>query len=131
MLPLELTPASASERRRYMDEMLASGEIAVTATARSLAGRLLGPPVPYPARPLLYPFRLTTAGLLSPALRQGSGLAWDRRRAAELALFAAFMRRTLPLLPSPVRHWPAARAAERRAHRAATRREAEAMPIVR
>ena len=114
-LPGELVPASARGLRRYVDSMLASGDVAVTGVARSLAREVLSPPAPPAAWPLLHLFRLTTAGLLPPAIRRDYGLAWDRRRAAELALVAGLVRRLQPTLPAPARHWPAARAAEQRA----------------
>jgi len=57
--------------------------------------------------------RLATVGRLPRVLRTQYGFAWGARRAAVLDATTAVIRRMLPILPSTLRHWPAARAAVR------------------
>jgi uncharacterized protein (DUF2236 family) len=102
-------PASVAELRAYMARMLAGGEIAVTPPARELARALLHPPAPPGAAALLWLGRLPAVGLLPPAVRRAYGFAWGPRHAAALRLTAALARRSLPLVPPMLRHWPAAR----------------------
>src|SRR5919197_680817 len=66
-IPAGYLPTSTSALRSYMDEMLAGGTIAVTATARALAQELVYPRFPRAARPLLWLIQLATIGLLPPA----------------------------------------------------------------
>jgi uncharacterized protein (DUF2236 family) len=93
--------------------MLAGGAIEVTDTARALAREVLAPPVPYLLRPALRLAALPAVGLLPPAIRAGYGLRWDARHARALAVVAAISRRGLPLMPSRLRYWAAARCAIR------------------
>ena len=98
-----------------MASRLASGEIRVTDTARTLARGVLYPPMSAPAWPALAVMRLATTGLLPPALRDEYGFPWNARRAATLRASTAVVRTLLPMVPPVFRHWPAARAAMRRA----------------
>jgi uncharacterized protein (DUF2236 family) len=113
-IPPDTLPRSTGELTAYMERMLASGEIAVTGTARSLAREVLSPGLPRPARPLMAFARLTTVGLLPSPIREAYGFEWSPRRERALRLLSATARRSLPLLPSFVRHWPASRRAARR-----------------
>ena len=113
-IPAGALPRTASALEAYMASRLASGEIAVTDTARRLARDVLYPPMSAPAWPALALLRLATIGLLPPPLRQAYGFAWNPRRAIALRASAALVRTVLPVVPSAVRHWPAARAAARR-----------------
>jgi uncharacterized protein (DUF2236 family) len=97
--------------------MLASGEIAVGDTARELAQDILHPPTFLVARPLVALARLPAVGLLPAAIRHGYGLSWGQRHERALAVVAAVSRRILPLTPSALRYWPAARAALARSRR--------------
>jgi uncharacterized protein (DUF2236 family) len=97
--------------------MLASGDIAVTDTARSLAQAILYPPVPRLAAPAPALLRLSTVGLLPAGIRLGYGFFWSPRQEAMLRLFTGLVRSTLRVTPSIVRHWPAARRARRQAIR--------------
>jgi uncharacterized protein (DUF2236 family) len=98
-----------------MTSMLASGEVAVTPVARALARDLLYRPLPAPlvrvAAPIVALARLPAVGFLPPAVREQYGLRWSPRRERALALLAATSRHALPLMPAPLRHWPAARRA--------------------
>jgi uncharacterized protein (DUF2236 family) len=113
-IPADRLPRSQAELARAIARRLASGEIAVTDTARALARRVLDPPVPWPARPLLALGRLPAIGLLPPAIREAYGFPWSPGRERALSLLASASRVALPRLPSVLRDWPAARAAEAR-----------------
>ena len=114
-IPPGCFPASVAELRGYLSRMLASGEIAVGDAARELAQDILHPPTFLVARPLVALARLPAIGLLPVAVRDGYGLAWGRRHERALTAVAAVSRRILPLVPSALKHWPAARAARTRA----------------
>lgn len=112
-LPLGISegrlPRTFAELQRYSTTMLASGELAVGDVARDLARALLYPPVPLIARPGIWWTRLVTIGLLDPAIRAAYGFSWDRRKERLLRGSARVIRTLLPLAPSVIRHWPAAR----------------------
>ena len=112
-IPEGYLPASTSALRSYMDEMLASGTITVTETARALARELVYPPLPRAARLLLWLPQLATIGLLPPAIRKAYGFRWDPWHEAALRLSAHLMRGLLPLVPPVFRYWPAARRAQK------------------
>ena len=107
-------PRSVAALSAYMAAMLAGGDITVTDTARVLARDVIDPPAYLIGRPLVALARLPTVGLLPPAIRRAYGLPWAARHERRLSLLSAAVRRLLPLLPSPLRHWPAARAARAR-----------------
>jgi uncharacterized protein (DUF2236 family) len=113
-MPEGWLPRSEAELQAYLATMLAGDEIRVTDTARELAHEILWPPRSVLAWPALATARLATIGLLPPTLRADYGFPWDNRRAAALRASAAVVRRVLPIVPSILRHWPAARAAARR-----------------
>ena len=116
-IPRGYLPQSLGTLQEYMEEMLGSGEIMVTETARRLAREIVSPPVPGVMRPLVWVMQLPAIGLLPPVIREAYGFPWDSRRETALRLSAKFVRRLLPLAPPVIRHWPAARAAFRREQR--------------
>lgn len=113
-IPVGSLPRSVAELQRYLEGMLATGEIAVTGLARELARDLISPPVPWVARPLVWLMRLPTVGLLPPAIREAYGFSWTPRHERALRLSARAVRAVLPFVPSPLRHWPSARAVRNR-----------------
>jgi uncharacterized protein (DUF2236 family) len=113
-IPAGRLPRSFDELNRYMDGMLAGGEITVTDDARLLARDILYPPAPRLAAPALWLVRLQTVGLLPARIRAGYGFSWGPRTEALLGVSVRLIRVTLRLSPSIVRHWPAARRAARR-----------------
>ena len=113
-IPDDYLPATTTALAAYMKRMLASDEIVVTDTARTLARALLAPVAPPLLRPLEWLLQLPIAGLLPPRIRAAYGLAWSPRHARALALSTAASRRVLPRLPAALRRWPIARAAEHR-----------------
>jgi uncharacterized protein (DUF2236 family) len=104
-------PTSMAQLGEYMSEMLASGEITVTPTARMLARQIVSPDHLGRVGPPAWLNRLVTIGLLPPSIRADYGYRWDRRDELALRLCAGASRRLVPLLPSALRHWPAARRA--------------------
>jgi uncharacterized protein (DUF2236 family) len=118
-IPSGRLPRSHEALQRYLASMLATGEISVTDTARALAHAVLFP-VPvwpihvWPARPLTALSRLLTVGLLPHAIRDAYHLMWSPRRERAFRMIAATSRRTLPLVPALLRHWPKARRAAAR-----------------
>ena len=112
-IPTGSLPRSTAELDAYMAAKLGSGEIHVTDTARDLAREILFPPMSAHVWPALVVLRLATVGLLPPTLREGYGFPWSSRRATALTASAFAIRHLLPVIPTPLRYWPAARAAQR------------------
>jgi uncharacterized protein (DUF2236 family) len=108
-IPEGYLPRSLSALDAYLAEMLASGAITVTDTARALARELLAPSRLRVTRPLFWLAAVPTIGLLPPAIRAHYGFRWSRRHETAFRLSARAVRAALPLVPSPLRHWPAAR----------------------
>lgn len=108
-IPEPMLPISIGGVYRCLDEMLASGDLAVGEQARRLARQLLYPPLPAIVQPLLAPARLVAIGLLPPWVRTAYGFRWDARREFALRLFGWIVRCLLPLMPAALRFWPAAR----------------------
>jgi len=116
-IPKGRLPRTFGELQRYMEGKLVTGEILVTDTARTLARMIVYPTVPRVAEPAFGLMRLVTLGVLLPRIRESYGFAWSSRNEAMLRLSAGLVRGLLPLTPSLVRYWPAARAAFRAANR--------------
>jgi uncharacterized protein (DUF2236 family) len=116
-IPDGCLPRTRAELDAYLTRMLGSTDIVVTATARRLAGELLAPPGLRHLWPVTWLLRVTTLGLLPASVREAYGFRWTPRHRAALATAAWVVRHVRPLLPAPLRLWPAARAA-RRADRA-------------
>jgi uncharacterized protein (DUF2236 family) len=113
-IPAGSLPRDVAALDAYVSARLRSGDIHVTDTARDLARGILHPPRSAPLWPALAVLRLSTVGLLPPALREAYGFAWSPRRAAALRASTVAIRGLLPLVPPLVRHWSTARAAIRR-----------------
>lgn len=113
-IPRERQPPDWPDFRHYWDGML-SGGLRVTETTREVADSLLAPELPLPARPPAWPaleaIRLVTVGSLPESLRAELGLAWGPMRERLLGASQGTIRRLLPLLPSLLRQFPAARRA--------------------
>lgn len=113
-LPEGSLPRSVAELECYVEEMLESGKLMVTETAKLLARELVTPSLPLGAWPLVWLVQLPTIGLLPPSIREAYGFSWDSRRETALRLSAKLIRMMLPMAPHVVRYWPAARTAVRR-----------------
>jgi uncharacterized protein (DUF2236 family) len=112
-IPMGSLPRSVADLEAYMTRKLGGGEIRVTDTARDLGREILFPPMSAPAWPALVVLRLATVGLLPPELREDYGFSWSPRQTAALSASAFVVRNLLPVVPVRVRHWPAARTAQR------------------
>lgn len=113
-IPAGRLPRTESDLRTYLEDMLGSGAIEVTDTARRLAREVIDPPAPAPLRPALRLAALPAIGLLPPAIRAAYDLPWDGRRERVLRVMTAATRAGLPLVPAVLRCWAVARRAERR-----------------
>lgn len=104
-IPPGTRPASRAALTRYMDDMVATGAIAVTPVARELAREVVAPPF----WRLLWPAgrvnRLTTIGLLPPRLREAYGFDWSSREERALARWAATIRAARRFTPDVVALW--------------------------
>ena len=113
-IPRRQMPADWSSFREYFEEMVESG-LRVTATTRDVADSVLNPELPLPARlparPAVEALRLLTVGTLPDPLREPLGLEWGPLRERLLTASQGTIRRLLPLAPSVVRQFPAARRA--------------------
>ena len=117
--PAETAPGTWQDFRAYFDRMV-EGELAATPAAKAVWRSIERPSVvPRPLLPVFWPNGLITAGLLPESLREAFGFPWTpaRRRALDAALAAG--RTAIPLLPSPVRHFPEYRRARTRWKQAA------------
>jgi uncharacterized protein (DUF2236 family) len=112
-VPPAVTPTTLDAFDAYLGGMLASGRIAVGATALAQARLVFRPPASPALRAIAPAVEFVTAGLLPPAVREMYGYAWSPARERALRGVAALVRRALPLLPAPVRVAPHARRAER------------------
>jgi uncharacterized protein (DUF2236 family) len=118
-------PKTIYELYAYLDEMVASGQIVVTDTARRLAEEVLRPPLPpLPRRlALLEPIvrlavtpvgwlaALPAIGMLPPAIRAAYGFRWSPAHQVVLDVMSWLSRRLTLRLPALMRYWPEARAA--------------------
>ena len=118
-IPGAIIPPTLHDFDRYMAEMLAGDTLRVTDTARALARAVLDPPIWIVPRTGVRLVGLITAGLLPEGLRRDFGLRWDARRQGALDALSWTIRSLLPVVPSPLRLMPQARAASRRLRRLA------------
>jgi uncharacterized protein (DUF2236 family) len=117
-IPRAALPPTLAELRAWMDEMVASGAVRVTPTARDIARTILRPGR-FPPGIVWDAAHLASLATLRPDLREQYGLAWDPRRERAAALLAGGTRRLLPLVPPPLRYVPHARRAVARVHHVA------------
>jgi uncharacterized protein (DUF2236 family) len=108
----KIIPPSLTEFDRYLDLMLTGDVLAVGPTAKNLSRDILY------ARPWIFKaagplFRIVTAGLLPEKLREGYELNWSKQKEKMFSLLAKAIQTSLPLVPTPIRVVPHARAAER------------------
>jgi uncharacterized protein (DUF2236 family) len=113
-IPGELFPESLVGLRRWMANLIGSGEVRVTPQGRCVGRYILEPPVWWLPPPAAVPLRLVTLWLLPPSIRAGFGYSWGPRRERLLRVLAASSRLVVPRLPRAVRDLPIARAANGR-----------------
>lgn len=118
--PAAALPLDFAGLRRYVDEMIASGEVRVDDIGLAAGRDTLYPPrlwyVPRPAFDLV---ALLTAGLLPEPLRVQYRLPWSLRHRAAFEYLVRLARALVPRLPPWLRYVPQARAAARRVGTAA------------
>jgi uncharacterized protein (DUF2236 family) len=119
-IPPDTMPTTFAELRGWMDGMISSGRVRVTPDARRIARTVLYP-VRFPPRPAWDAAHLVSMATLHPTIRRQYGIGWSPARERGMHRLAALSRRVLPWLPSPLRHAPQARAADRRVARAGAR----------
>jgi uncharacterized protein (DUF2236 family) len=117
-IPAGYLPRTMTELQVYMSEMFESGQITVGQTARHLSREVLRPPFPWLVEPLLLFFRLLTAGMLPPSIREAYGLPWSERQGKALRVAGKLVRGALPAAPSGLRYWKSYRRALRQRIRA-------------
>jgi uncharacterized protein (DUF2236 family) len=112
-LPLKHSPRTFAAFELYMREMMASGDLHISAQARELGKRIvLHPPVPLLAWPLLELANFHVVGSLPRGLRRQYRLGWDPARELALLAGAQYARRVLlPLAPGRLRYVASARVA--------------------
>lgn len=116
-VPEELLPGEIGELRAWMAERMADGTIRVTPQARRIAETVRYPirAVPRIAWDAAHLISLST---LPAGLRRQYGIGWSSGRERGVERIARVTRRSLPHVPSLVRHAPQARAAARRVNQA-------------
>ncbi|MDQ2940800.1 MAG: DUF2236 domain-containing protein [Chloroflexota bacterium] len=112
-VPEELVPDTLPALREWMSEAVATGEVKVTPTARSLAPSVLYP-TRFPPRFVWDLAHLASISTLPAELRRQFGLPWSPARERAVDRSAAVSRRLLPFVPRPLRFVPHARSADRR-----------------
>ena len=112
-VPDRLLPARIGEMRSWMAERMVDGTIHVTPQARRIAGTVLYP-IPAVPRVAWDAAHLISLSTLPAALRRQYGIGWSPRRERGVDRIARVSRRSLPRLPSALRHAPQARAGLRR-----------------
>ncbi len=108
-VPPEVLPPTLESFHAYMDEMLGSDRITVTAAAREIAAAVLHPPFPPVSGAAGALTRFVTAAMLPPRLRRDYGLAWGPRRDAGWRWLERAGSAALPRLPRALREMPQAR----------------------
>jgi uncharacterized protein (DUF2236 family) len=119
-IPEELMPLTLTELRAEMASMIASGEVRVSPTARSLAPSVMYPTA-FPPRFVWDAAHLVSMSVMPAALRRQYGIPWSAARERGLRRAASVSRALLPLVPAPLRFVPQYRSASRRAKEAGSR----------
>jgi uncharacterized protein (DUF2236 family) len=112
-IPPELFPSDYDAFTRYFADTVDSGLLHVTQYAKDLARFLLASPTPLFA-PAMGGYRVFTAGLLPPSLREAYGFEQGAARQAAFWLEVRALRAGLRVLPARLRFVPAYIDAKRR-----------------
>jgi len=110
-------PGRVGELRAWMAGMVESGRVRVTPDARRIAATVLHP-IPWVPSLAWEAAHLVSLATLPEPLRRQYGLRWSAARERGIERLASLSRRTLPLLPAPIRFAPQARHAQRRVRQA-------------
>ena len=102
-------PRSWRALEEYVERVHASGVIAVSAQARSLARAVLAPPMAALVWPAAYMNRLVTIGLLPPAVREQYGFSWGAAQERRMEGAFRIVRAARRVLPDALALWPESR----------------------
>lgn len=94
-----MLPASHAAMQAYLREAIASGEVAVSPGARTVAQTVLYPPLPWYRQGFWGIVRLITSGQLPAELRPGYGLHWSWAHQLAFKLTASALRLMRRLFP--------------------------------
>jgi uncharacterized protein (DUF2236 family) len=108
-------PASYAAMQAYLRQAIASGQVAVSPGARTVAQTVLYPPLPWYRQRLWGIVRLITSGQLPPDLRRGYGLRWTWADRLAFKLTAGTLRLLRWLFPGKLGRSVLVGFAERRA----------------
>jgi uncharacterized protein (DUF2236 family) len=114
-VPEAALPGTLAGLRAEMAEMIATGEVHVSPTARSLAPSVLYP-TRVPPRFIWDVGHLVSMSVMPAEVRRGYGLGWSAARERGMRRAAAAARLALPFVPAPLRFVPQYRTALRRVH---------------
>jgi uncharacterized protein (DUF2236 family) len=96
-------PATIDDLYAYMQDMIASGEVCVSAKARAIAPFLLGQTLPL-VKIAAYPTYRLTVGLLPADIRAQYGYTLSERETRWIAQFTQLTRRVMPHVPPLLRY---------------------------
>lgn len=113
-VPVDVIPEDFPAFSRYLDRMVRGSVLAVTPTARRLAGAVLDPPIAFVPELMWRWNRLITTALLPPILRERYGLPWNEEHQRSWRAFRSYARSALPYVPDILRAAPCATWAELR-----------------
>lgn len=113
-IPAGYVPDSYGDFNDYVEDMLASDRIAVTAALRDVVDATVRPEITFLAKPLVEAMNLATVGMMPPGLRDELELPWGANRERLLGASRTLLRTLIPVLPGLAREFPPARTAERR-----------------
>jgi uncharacterized protein (DUF2236 family) len=102
-------PRTAAATAAYMDAMYAGGEIVVSETARTLAHKVLRPPLWWMVWPAARVNTLLTIGSLPRQIREQYGFAWTASNERALDRWTRVIRRLRRVTPDAVALWSEAR----------------------
>jgi uncharacterized protein (DUF2236 family) len=102
-IPREIIPATVSELRAYMRDVIERGDLLVTDSARRVADLFFDPPAEAEWRPVLKGVSRLAFATLPPALREGFGIRLGAGKKAAMDATFAVTRLLRPLLPPKVR----------------------------
>ncbi len=101
--PRDIIPDTAAELRAYIDDVVASGDLLVTDSARQVAALFDDPPPEATWRPVLRLASRWAFGTLPPELRRQYGVRWTRAHDAATKIGLGSVKAIRPLLPAKIR----------------------------
>ena len=111
LLPREKIPPTVPALRRYIEQVVDSGDLMVTDAAHRVAGLFRHPPREAEWRPVLRVVSRWAFGTLPARLRADYGIAWNPVKEAALRASLSWLKTVRPLLPGTYREIEIARRA--------------------